>query len=189
MTRNGFLSSLRDGLAGLPDQDIDDILSDYHAHFADGEAAGRSEDEVAAALGDPVRLARELKAEARLRRWEKKRSVGNLAGVIFALIGLATVDVFLLIPLLSLLAFFVLIGGVTVSAVTLSGLGALFAFPWTIFVSYHLAAVTGLTALGLLCGGVGGGALLLLVTEWSGGLLARFARLHFRLVDPTSHRA
>ena len=40
------------------------VMADYAAHFAEGMAAGRSEAEIAAALGDPLRLARELRAEA-----------------------------------------------------------------------------------------------------------------------------
>ncbi|HKU99815.1 MAG TPA: DUF1700 domain-containing protein, partial [Vineibacter sp.] len=69
MTRAAFLASLRSGLSGLPAADIDDILADYASHFDEGLAAGRSEDDVAAALGDARQLARELRAEAGLRRW------------------------------------------------------------------------------------------------------------------------
>ena len=36
-------------VAGVP---YEEIVADYEAHFADGEAAGRTEAEVAAALGD-----------------------------------------------------------------------------------------------------------------------------------------
>ena len=50
------------------------------SHFSEGRVAGRSEDEIAAALGDPVRLARELRAEAGFKRWESERTPGSLAG-------------------------------------------------------------------------------------------------------------
>jgi uncharacterized membrane protein len=186
MNRDNFLAALRSGLAGLPAQDIEDILADYRTHFADGESAGRSEDDVAAAMGDPARLARELKAETRLRRWEKKRSAGNFIAVLFALIGLATLDVLLLAPLICALAFVVMIGGIVLFALLLAGIGVLFAFPWTLFAGFHLAMTTGLAALGLLSGAIGGGELLLLVIDGTGKLLARYARLHYRLVDSTS---
>ena len=92
MNRAHFMAQLRDGLSGLHHTDINDILADYESHFADGAADGRSEDEVAAALGDPARLARELRAEVGFKRWEENRSAGNFLGVVLALLGLATID-------------------------------------------------------------------------------------------------
>src|SRR5215471_14289825 len=68
MNRSTFLSHLRAGLDGLPPHDADEIIRDYETHFADGAAAGRSEEDVAAALGDPDRLAKELRAELSLQR-------------------------------------------------------------------------------------------------------------------------
>ena len=71
MNRANFLAQLRAGLSGLHQSDINDVIADYESHFADGVAAGRTEDEVAAALGDPARLARELRAEIGFKRWEQ----------------------------------------------------------------------------------------------------------------------
>ena len=59
MTRTDFIKRLKSGLRGMPADDIADILSDYDAHFDAGIAEGRSEAEIAVALGDPARLARE----------------------------------------------------------------------------------------------------------------------------------
>ena len=73
MTRAEFLSILHERLRGLPAPEIEELMDDYDSHFAEGLAAGRSEAEIAAALGDPARLARELRAEAGLRRWESAR--------------------------------------------------------------------------------------------------------------------
>src|SRR4030081_3175089 len=100
MNRVAFLTILNDGLAGLPAQEIDDILADYAAYFDEAHASGRGEGEVAAALGDPRRLARELRAETGLRRWENHRSLGNSGAALLALGGLAAVDILLLLPLL-----------------------------------------------------------------------------------------
>src|SRR6186997_2417243 len=93
MTRQAFLARLRDGLRGLPPRAVSDIMADYEAHFAEGEAHGRSEAEVAAALGEPGRLARELRAEVGLRRWEEERNPSAAAGAIFAVLGLGALDV------------------------------------------------------------------------------------------------
>ncbi len=69
MTRDQFISRLRAGLAGMASEAIDDIVADYQAHFDEGLAAGRSEDQVAEALGDPDRLARDLRDAAPARPW------------------------------------------------------------------------------------------------------------------------
>ena len=100
MSRQAFMIRLRAGLAGLPHQVIDDIAADYEAHFAEGVAAGRGEDEIAAALGDPSRLARELRAEASLKRWEADRNPSAAASAIFAILGLGAIDVLILLPIL-----------------------------------------------------------------------------------------
>lgn len=68
MNKAGFLDILCERLAGMPEFEIDEIIADYARHFDDGAAVGRSEEEIARALGDPRRLARELRAEAGFRR-------------------------------------------------------------------------------------------------------------------------
>jgi uncharacterized membrane protein len=74
MNRADFLARLKKGLVGLPTSSASEILNDYEAHFDDGIAAGRSEAEVATALGDPDRLARELRAEAGAQRWHQEKN-------------------------------------------------------------------------------------------------------------------
>ncbi len=80
MTRDQFIARLRGGLANMPPEAIEDIVSDYEAHFADGAAAGRTEDQVAEALGDPDRLARDLRAAAPSKPWEEPRQSGRDQG-------------------------------------------------------------------------------------------------------------
>ncbi len=98
MNRAMFLSELRMGLSGLPQNEIDETVADYETHFSDGAAAGRSESAIASALGDPARLAKELRAEAGFKRWETERSPGSMVGAVIALLGLATLDLIFLIP-------------------------------------------------------------------------------------------
>ena len=87
MTKAEFLDTLRRRLAGLPRDEIDELVGDYATHFADGMAEGRNESEIAQALGDPMRLARELRAEAGFRRWEEARTPANFFAVLFGLLG------------------------------------------------------------------------------------------------------
>jgi uncharacterized membrane protein len=184
MNRAHFMAQLRDGLAGLHHTDISDILADYESHFADGAADGRTQEEVAAALGDPARVARELRAEVGFRRWEENRSAGNFLGVVLALLGLATIDFIILLPFLCALAaiFF----GLSVACLGLIVGGSFLLFNLLPF-GWHTAMGNGamqlLVGLGLVSGAIGGGALLLLLMDIIAKLLIRYARLHFRLFD------
>ena len=112
MNKADFLDILCRRLAGLPESEIDEIIADYARHFDDGIAAGRSEEEIARALGDPMRLARELRAEAGFRRWEQSRTPANFAAAVFGFVALVAVDFVFLLPFLATLAFFTLIGGI-----------------------------------------------------------------------------
>jgi len=66
MSRATFLARLRQGLQGLSPAEIDDIVQDYAAIFEEAAAAGRSEPDLEASLGDPVKLGRELRRQANM---------------------------------------------------------------------------------------------------------------------------
>lgn len=186
MNRATFMMYLRRGLAGLPQNEIEDVCADYDVHFTEGVAHGRSEDDVAEALGDPSRLARELRAEVGFKRWEQNRNAGNFLGVVLALLGLATIDIVFLFPILCALAgiFF----GLALAMLALI-VGGLFLIFNMLPLFNHVLTNTllqAVLAIGLLGAGIGGGALLLLVLEWSGQMLVRYARLHYRLLTSAS---
>jgi uncharacterized membrane protein len=185
MNRDQFLSELRTALRGLDPQEIDDIIADYSAHFAEAQAAGRSEEDVAEALGDPKRLAKELRAETGLRRWQNRRTPGNYVGAMVALCGLAAVDLFILLPFLCVLALVAFITGIVLFALVIAGFGVLASPLWLApFQSWNAAASIVLAGAGLIAGGIGWGALLLLAMEGVLLLLSRYARLHYQLVQP-----
>jgi len=182
MTRDAFLRTLRQGLAGLPPQEIEDIVGDYAAHFAD--ASGRGEAEVAAALGDPTRIARELRAEAGLRRFEAHWSVSNMLAATIALAGLAFVDIVFLLPLLITAVVLALGLGITLVAIGVLGikiiLTTLLFEPGTA-VSLTLGRL--FIGAGLVSGFLGGGALLLLAMGAGVRVVGRYARLHSRIMQ------
>jgi uncharacterized membrane protein len=185
MTRDAFLRILRDGLAGLPAQEIHDILADYVAWFDEANAAGRSEEAVAAALGDPQRLARELRAEAGLRRWEGHRSLGNSATALLALGGLAAVDIVFLLPVLFVVMLATFIMGLVVFVLGIAGIGALLSLLKTAtFASYAAMALRAAAGLALICGSAGCAALLLFALNRAVRWLGSYARLHYRLLKP-----
>lgn len=184
MTKAEFLDTLRRRLAGMPQPEIDELIADYTTHFADGMAAGRSEADVAQALGDPMRLARELRAESGFRRWETARTPANFFAVLFGFMALITVDFVFLLPLLVGLALFSLAAGIVLLALCLAGLVVMMRlFNWDhgIFAQHILTRVLG--GLGLLGFGIGGGALLLLLIDYVVRLLGKFARLHYALLS------
>lgn len=182
MTRAEFLSRLKRGLIGLPTSAAAEIVADYETHFDDGAAEGRTEAEVASALGDPDRLARELKAEAGAQRWHQERNPSAAAAAVFAVLGLGAIDILILLPILMgvLGAIFGIF--VAVIAVFIAGGVVFVAGPFAAFPGGVLAALLG--GLGLMAGATFVGALTTLVTVWLVNGLIWFARLHYRLLKP-----
>jgi uncharacterized membrane protein len=182
MTRQAFLARLRDGLRGVPPRALNDIVSDYEAHFAEGQADGRTEAEVASALGDPARLARELRAEIGLRRWEEERNPSGAAAAIFAVLGLGAIDVLILLPILIGVISTLFALAIGCIAVFISG-GAVFAAgPFSNPPGGPVAAL--LAGLGLMAGSASCAAVLTLLTIGLINLLVRYGRLHYRLLKP-----
>lgn len=188
MTRAEFIAQLRRALSGLAPAEVDEIIADYNAHFDEAMAAGRPEQDVAKALGDPARLARELRAESGLRRWETHRTPGALLGAIVGLGGMLALDVIIVLPVLCVLGIVAFGLGVALFVLAIVGLGMLLSSLLHIF---SLAAVGTriVTGLGLLGAGVGFGALLWLVLEGLVRLLGSYARLHYRVLKPAQQSA
>jgi len=188
MTKDAFLRRLKQGLAGLSPEEVEEILADYSAHFAESNAHGRSEAEVAAALGDPARIARELRADIGLRRFESHWSLSNLAAAMMALTGLAIVDLVLFLPLL--ITAIVLALAFAIVLVAVGAVGLKFLAMALLFAPS--GALTDLFArlfigAGLVSGFVGGGALLLMAVGAGIRMFGHYARLHFRLAQPDRH--
>lgn len=182
MTRQAFIARLREGLRGLPPQSVADIVADYDTHFADGAAAGRSEAEVAAALGDPARLARELRAESTLNRWREERSPSSAASAVFAVLGLGAIDILVLLPILMTVGSVLFALFIGVIAVFFAG-GVVFAAgPFTDPPGGAVAAL--LAGIGLMSGATAGGALLALISIGLMNALVWYGRLHYRLLKP-----
>ena len=176
------MARLRLGLAGLSPQAQDEILADYETHFAEGAASGRTEEQVAAALGDPERLARELRAEASLKQWESQRNASGAASAVFAVLGLGAIDIIFLLPILMGVAAAIFGVGVAVVAVFFAG-GVVFAAgPFTDPPGGVTAAL--LAGLGMMGGAASAGAVLTMVVIGLMNMLAWYGRLHYRLLKP-----
>ncbi len=179
MTQEQFLNTLRRRLTGMNADEVEDVIEDYRGHFADGLAAGRSEAEIAAALGDPIRLARELRAEAGVRRWESNRTPSNFASALFGLLALIAIDFMFLLPVLAAIFGMAVAAVVLVFLMCLGGMVLMF----NIFTLDIVSTLGGLSLLGF---GVGFGAVTMILGEWVIKALIRFARLHFTLFNRAS---
>lgn len=183
MSRALFIARLREGLSGLSPQEIGEIAADYEAHFSDAAAAGRVEADVAASLGDPLRLGREIGAETKLRRWEQRRNPRT-----FLRAGAALLPVFslaILVPVVLALLLFAGLAAYALYIVAATGL--------------HLMAglasgngnvvVPAMVGAGLLCGVIGCGALTALLLDSGMRLLGRYVRVNYRLLKPDDMEA
>jgi uncharacterized membrane protein len=183
MKREEFLARLKSGLSGMPRDQVNDVVRDYESHFAEGMAQGRSEDDIAAALGDPARLAKELRAEAGLKRWQEGRNAASFIAALLAFLGLATFDVILLLPVLFVVLIVLFAIGIAMLALTIVGIVVEVMTLTSIETVRHTIAAA-FQGAGLVAGGIGGGALLLLVLDWMVAVLGRYARMHYRLLKP-----
>ena len=182
MTRQAFMARLREGLRGLPPQAVADIVADYEAHFTEGEAAGRTEAEVAAALGDPGRLARELRAESTLTRWREERSPSSAAAAVFAVLGLGALDILILLPILMGIAGAII--GIAVAIIIAFFFGA-FTFAAGPFMSPPGGPATAiLGGIGFMAGAASAGAVLTIISIGLMNALVWYGRLHYRLLKP-----
>ena len=183
MKRADFMAQLRAGLSGLHSADIDDILADYETPFRRRRRPWPQRRRSLCCVGRSCpRLAREMRAEVGFRRWENERTPGNLVGVLLALLGLATLDLIFLFPILLVMGavFF----GLACACIGVI-IGGSFLLISTLVGNFHemTPVAQGFLGLGLVSGGVGGGALVVLIANWVARALIRYARLHFRLFD------
>ena len=177
MNRAEFLARLRRGLVGLPAATANEIVADYEAHFADGAAAGRSEAEVAEALGDPDRL-----SEAGAQRRRQEPSASSAAGAVFGILGLGAIDILILLPI-ALPVFG------TVLSLLLGGVGVFIAGGFVMVAGAFMGLPGGALAAALLGVGLMGLGIFMvgtmaLLTKWLIDATVWYARLHYRVIKP-----
>ncbi len=136
MDREEFIRRCRGALVGkIPDDELDEIIADYNEHFTIGILNGRDEDELSAALGDPVELAKEWRAIILVKKAEEHLSLKNVGHAVLATIGLGLFNVLVvLIPaiiLFGILLFLLIsgigfvIGGITMAVMAIVNLAGL----------------------------------------------------------------
>jgi uncharacterized membrane protein len=84
MNKQVFLTTLRNSLKGLANEDIDEILYDYEEHFRIGIEQGKSEEDIAETLGDVKSIARQYKADCLIKKAEEDASTANIIRAVVA---------------------------------------------------------------------------------------------------------
>lgn len=88
MTKESFMQQLKNALKRIPEEERTDILQDYEEHFAFGLEEGKTEEEIASALGSPSQIAKELQANYHLEKVTTNATTGNIFRALWAVIGL-----------------------------------------------------------------------------------------------------
>lgn len=160
MNRQQYLSSLHAMLGSMPENEKADIIYDYEEHFRIGMEQGKSEEEIAQSLGDPRTIAKQFRADYRLKAAEEDTSAGNIVRAVIAAVGLGFFNlVFVLGPFLGLVGVII---GLAAAAVGMAvgGFAALLMVILSPLLSSHLSidvnlpfaffVSTGVTSFGLL---------------------------------------
>lgn len=105
VNRNQFLSQLEASLNKLPVEEKQDILQDFEDHFSFGIAEGKTEEEIASALGSPQQIAKEMVAAHHIEKVEQSFTTGNILRAVLAAISLGFFNVIIVLgPFLALVS-------------------------------------------------------------------------------------
>jgi uncharacterized membrane protein len=123
MNRDQFLSQLRKALGRTSEAEKREILADYEEHFRVGIAEGRSEEDLAKALGNPSAIGNAFRIESLADNTRKGWKLGDVFRAVFASISLGFFNIIVVLgPFLGLVG--VLIGmWAVVAALGISGIG------------------------------------------------------------------
>ncbi|PKG25304.1 HAAS signaling domain-containing protein [Niallia nealsonii] len=88
MTKDQFLKNLDSALKPLSQAERQDIIQDYEEHFLIGVEEGKTEQDIAEALGSPNQISKELLASYHIKKVDAKATTGNMFRAIWAAIGL-----------------------------------------------------------------------------------------------------
>lgn len=125
MNKAQFLNELDRSLAGVAYADKQEIMSDYVEHFRAGLGEGKSEEEIAEALGNPRSIARAYKADYMVERARSDSSASNILRAILAVIGLGFFNLVVVLgPFLGMLGAIVGLWAAGI-AIAVSGLAVL----------------------------------------------------------------
>ena len=188
MNREQFLARLGKALGGLSAAEKREILADYEEHFRSGLAEGRSEEEIARALGSPAVLGGSYRVESLTDSSRQGWGAADVIRAVFASLSLGLFNAIIVLgPFIGLLG---VLAGLWAAAgsLALSGVAGMLGG----IVGPFLPALSGMTvwnALFVFFAGVALAALGLLamlgmvaLTRWFTVLVARYVRFNARII-------
>jgi uncharacterized membrane protein len=191
MNRVQYIEELRKALRRAPEADRREILEDYEEHFKVGMAEGRSEEEIATALGNPSAIGKAYRIETLADDTRAGWKVADVFRAVFASISLGFFNIIVVLgPFLGLVG--VLIGmWAVVAALGVSGIGGIAGAIAGPFLPGVLGfSPTAGNVLFLLFAGIGAAALGVLaaigmawVTRWFFVLTARYLTFNARIIS------
>lgn len=159
MNKNEYLTKLKNELGNVDNIAKDEIIYDFTEHFDAGLEQGKTEEEIAEALGDPRVNAKQYRAEYIVQQAHKNSSGVNVFRAIFAAISLGFFNLIFMLPIFAVI-FSIIVSLFAISlSLTFSGFAVILAtildplIPWTqINPAILIFGSVSITALGLLFG-------------------------------------
>lgn len=133
MDRENYLETLATCLQGLPNDEIEDILSDYKEHFHIGLSKGKSEEEISKELGKPEDIAKNYISSSNKnseKHYSENLKTTNEMGrkiLLLLLLGFFNLVV-VLGPYLAIIGILIAIYGIGAGFI-FGGIGLLFGLP------------------------------------------------------------
>lgn len=172
MNKLQFLQQFRQAIKMMPKKEKDELLEDYETHFAFGQQAGKTEEEISLELGNPLELAHgALEDYQRNSSYTMKKSASTTR-TIFAVIGLFSLNFILaIVPL-----------GIAIWATWLSFIisaAAMIVSPALVFINYLITSqfVIGQFFAAIMISGIG--ILLGLAFIYVGKLLLKVTKSYY----------
>ncbi len=188
MNREQFLARLGKALRGMSAAEQREILADYDEHFRSGLAEGRSEEEIARALGNPAALGGSYRVESLTDRTRQGWGPADVMRAVFASLSLGLFNAIIVLgPFVGLLG---VLAGLWAAAGSLAvaGVACMLGAVVGPFLPY-LAGITVWNALFVFFAGVALAALGLLsvvgmaaLTRWFTVLVSRYVRFNARII-------
>jgi uncharacterized membrane protein len=190
MNRQQFIAKLKGSLGRLDEAEKREIVAEYEEHFQAGTAEGRSEEDIARALGNPASLGASYRIENLTERGRSGWGVADTVRAVFASLSLGFFNVVIVLgPFVGLVAVVASLWA-TAAAIGLSGVACVLAAIIGPFLPGGLLA--GVTAMSALFAGLSGVALVALgflavvgmvyVTKWFAILVARYVQFNARII-------
>ncbi len=127
MNKSEYIKKLSSCLGRIPEDERQDVISDFEEHFKEGLLEGRTEEDIADSLGDPKALANQLRASILLSEAEKTTSATNITRAVFATLGMGVLNlVFVLGPFIAIFGIVVALFALSIG-ITATGIAVFFA--------------------------------------------------------------